>query len=52
MTIFDEATAVSRRANGVYDTHPDQRFALVAPGGTTPPAVNGGVLIATVLRRA
>jgi len=50
MTIFDEATAVSRRADGVYDAHPDQRFALVAPGGTTPPAVNGGVLIATVLR--
>jgi len=50
MTIFDEATAVRRRADGVYDTHPDQRFALVAPGGTTPPAVNGGVLIATVLR--
>jgi hypothetical protein len=50
MTIFDEATAVRRRADGVYDAHPDQRFALVAPGGTTPPAVNGGVLIATVLR--
>src|SRR5262245_40518309 len=50
MTIFDEATAVRRRADGVYDTHPDQRFALVGPGGTAPPAVNGGVLIATVLR--
>jgi len=50
MTVFDEATAVSRRADGVYDAYPDQRFALVAPGGTTPPAVNGGVLIATVLR--
>src|SRR5258708_7723577 len=50
MTIFDEATAVRRRTDGVYDAHPDQRFALVAPGGTTPPAVNGGVLIATVLR--
>src|SRR5260370_11504131 len=50
MTVFDEATAVGRRSDGVYETHPDQRFALVAPGGTTPPAVNGGVLIATVLR--
>src|SRR5262245_8203985 len=50
MTIFDEATAVSRRADGVYDAHPDQRLALVGPGGTAPPAVNGGVLIATVLR--
>lgn len=50
MTIFDEATAVLRSGDGRYETHPDQRFALVAPGGATPPAVNGGVLIATVLR--
>jgi acyl-CoA thioesterase len=50
MTIFDEATAVRRIADGVYEAHPDQRFALVAPGGKTPAAVNGGVLIATVLR--
>jgi len=50
MTIFDEATAVRRIADGVYQTHPDQRFALVAPAGAAPPAVNAGVLIATVLR--
>lgn len=50
MTVFDDATAVRRRADGIYETHPDQRFALVAPGGTAPAAVNGGVLIATVLR--
>ncbi|HEX5190688.1 MAG TPA: thioesterase family protein [Streptosporangiaceae bacterium] len=50
MTVFDQATAVRRRADGVYETHPDQRFAIVAPGGTAPPAVNGGVMIATVLR--
>jgi hypothetical protein len=50
MTIFDEATAVRRRADGVYEAHPDQRFAIVAPGGMAPPAVNGGVMIATVLR--
>ncbi|HEX7995101.1 MAG TPA: thioesterase family protein [Streptosporangiaceae bacterium] len=50
MTVFDEATAVSLRADGVYEAHPDQRFAIVAPGGTAPPAVNGGVMIATVLR--
>jgi acyl-coenzyme A thioesterase PaaI-like protein len=50
MTIFDEATAVRRISDGVYEARPDQRFALVAPGGKTPPAVNGGVLIATVLR--
>jgi acyl-coenzyme A thioesterase PaaI-like protein len=50
MTVFDEATAVSRRGEGVYDALPDRRFALVAPGGAAPPAVNGGALIATVLR--
>ncbi len=50
MTIFDEATAVRARGDGIYDVRPDQRFAVVAPGGATPPAVNGGVLIATVLR--
>jgi acyl-coenzyme A thioesterase PaaI-like protein len=50
MTVFDEATAVRRRAEGVYDVHPDERFAIVTAGGSTPPAVNGGALIATVLR--
>jgi len=50
MTIFDEATAVTPLGGGRYLARPDQRFALVAPGGATPPAVNGGVLIATVLR--
>ncbi len=50
MTIFDQATAVSRRRDGLYDAEPDARFALVAPGGNVPPAVNGGALLATVLR--
>jgi Acyl-CoA thioesterase C-terminal domain/Acyl-CoA thioesterase N-terminal domain len=50
VTVFDEATAVTRVGEGRYLAHPDQRFALVAPGGATPPAVNGGVLIATMLR--
>jgi hypothetical protein len=50
MTAFDEATAVSRRGEGLYDAAADPRFALVAPGGAAPPAVNGGVLMATVLR--
>jgi acyl-coenzyme A thioesterase PaaI-like protein len=50
MTIFDEATAVSRSGDGRYLAHPDQRFALVAPGNATPPVVNGGVMLATVLR--
>jgi Thioesterase-like superfamily len=50
MTTFDDATAVTRRADGWYDTQADPRFALVLTGGNTPPAVNGGVLMATVLR--
>ena len=51
MTIFDDATAVTRRGDGRYDTQADPRFAMVVvPGGSAPPAVNGGVLMATVLR--
>lgn len=50
MTVFDEATAVSLRSEGRYDAAADPRFALVAPGSATPPAVNGGALMATVLR--
>jgi hypothetical protein len=51
MTTFDDATAVSRRGDGWYDTQADPRFAMVvAAGSAAPPAVNGGVLMATVLR--
>ncbi len=50
MTVFDEATAVTAEGDGWYSAQPDARFALVAPGGSTPPAINGGVLLATVLR--
>src|SRR5215472_13872881 len=50
MTIFDEATAVTRIDQGRYAAHPDKRFALVAPGNATPPVINGGVMLATVLR--
>ena len=50
MTAFDEATAVQRIGDGRYETRPDVRFALVVPGGSAPPAVNGGVLMATMLR--
>ncbi len=50
MTVFDEATAIRRVGEGQYEVRPDVRFALVAPGGTAPPAVNGGVLLATMLR--
>ncbi len=47
---FDEATAVRRRGDGLYDAVADARYAVVVPGGATPPAVNGGALLATVLR--
>ncbi len=64
MTVFDEATAVTRRGQPadaagqlttstglwLYDAVADPRFALVAAGGAAPPAVNGGALLATVLR--
>lgn len=50
MTVFDEATAVTPDGDGWYSANPDRRFALVAPGGSTPPAINGGVLLATVMR--
>jgi acyl-coenzyme A thioesterase PaaI-like protein len=56
MTAFDEATAASRLSEGIYAARADPRFAIVvAPGGsaqsgTVGAAVNGGVLMATVLR--
>jgi hypothetical protein len=50
LTIFDQATAIRRSGAGRYAVRADERFALVPPGGGTPPAVNGGVLMATVLR--
>lgn len=51
MTTFDDATAVIKRAEGWYDAQADPRFAMVvAASSTAPPAVNGGVLMATVLR--
>jgi hypothetical protein len=49
-TVFDEATAARPAGAGRYEVHPDVRFAMVAPGGNTPAAVNGGVMVATVLR--
>src|SRR5712692_6045081 len=50
VTAFAEATAVRRTGDGTYEARPDPRFAIVAPGGRTPAAVNGGVMIATMLR--
>jgi acyl-coenzyme A thioesterase PaaI-like protein len=49
VTAFDEATAVTAAGEGRYLTRPDERFAIVFGDGTAG-AVNGGVLMATVLR--
>jgi hypothetical protein len=50
ISVFDEATAVRRTGPGRYEVKPDVRFAMVVPGNAAPPAVNGGVLVATMLR--
>jgi acyl-coenzyme A thioesterase PaaI-like protein len=50
MTVFDEATAVLAAGDGRYDVKPDERFAMVSGGGSVVGPVNGGVLMATVLR--
>ena len=49
MTAFDEATAVSPDGEGRYRVQPDERFAIFLPDMVTA-AVNGGVLMATMLR--
>jgi len=49
VTAFDEATAVIPDGDGCYRVRPDERFAIFLPDGVTG-AVNGGVLMATVLR--
>lgn len=48
VSAFDEATAVTPAGAGRYKAVPDERFAIFRPDGTG--AVNGGVLVATVLR--
>jgi acyl-coenzyme A thioesterase PaaI-like protein len=50
MSVFDEATAVRPAGSGRYQFRPDPRFAIVAPGGAVPSAMNGGVMVATALR--
>ncbi len=50
MSLFDEATAIRPAGPGRYQVRPDERFAIVAPGNATPSAVNGGVMVATMLR--
>lgn len=49
VSTFDEATAVRRTGDGSYEMRPDPRFAAPAVG-QGPPAVNGGVLVAAMLR--
>jgi acyl-coenzyme A thioesterase PaaI-like protein len=49
MTAFDEATAVTPEGDGWYAARPDERFAIISGNGSVG-AVNGGVLLATVLR--
>ena len=49
MTAFDEATAITQDGDGRYHVKPDERFAIFLPDGVSG-AVNGGVLMATVLR--
>jgi len=50
LSVLDEATAVRRVGEGRYQVRPDPRFAIVAPGGSVPSAINGGVMVATALR--
>jgi acyl-coenzyme A thioesterase PaaI-like protein len=47
---FDEATAAHPAGAGRYDVRLDERFAMGPPDDLAHHAVNGGVLIATVLR--
>src|SRR5438132_12060779 len=49
MTAFDEATAITPDGEGRYHVRLDERFAIFLPDRVTA-AVNGGVLLATVLR--
>lgn len=49
-TAFDQATAATPAGPGRYEVLPDPRFAAPAPPGGAAPAVNGGVLLAGMLR--
>jgi Thioesterase-like superfamily len=50
VSAFDQATAVTRVGDGRYDLCPDPRFAPESAHGDSQSAVNGGVLIAGLLR--
>jgi acyl-coenzyme A thioesterase PaaI-like protein len=49
-TVFDEATAATPAGEGRYDVLPDARFTPPPAGAKAEPAVNGGVLLASMLR--
>lgn len=49
---FDEATEVRPAGDGRFEMVPDARFAVVSPAGDVQPAVNGGLLLAAMLRAA
>jgi acyl-coenzyme A thioesterase PaaI-like protein len=48
--VFDQATAARRIEPGVYEVHPDGRFAMAAAESGSQATINGGVLVATMLR--
>jgi acyl-coenzyme A thioesterase PaaI-like protein len=50
MTAFDEAIAAKQIGEGRYEVRPDERFAIISAEGKRIGGVNGGVLLASVLR--
>lgn len=50
MTVFDDATAAKQTGDGTYEVRPDERFAILSPEGEMVGGINGGVLLASVLR--
>jgi acyl-coenzyme A thioesterase PaaI-like protein len=50
VTAFDEATAATPAGQGRYEVLPDARFATAPTADGVQPAVNGGVLLASMLR--
>ena len=50
MSAFDEATAAKQPGEGTYEVRPDERIAIFSLGGDLIGGVNGGVLLAAVLR--
>jgi acyl-CoA thioesterase len=50
LTAFDEAIEAKRTGDGTYEVRPDERFAIFSAAGEQVGGVNGGVLLASVLR--